>query len=265
MTVLGIVGDVHANARLDPVLARLRAARASGALDGVLLVGDLGYPDVRPRRPDFDRAARYVASVERVLASVRALGVPVAWVPGNHDTRDVPGEGNADGRVLEVAGLRVHGIGGAGPERFGFAYEWDEDEIRGREAPACDVLLVHCPPLGTAIDALYAGRGHAGSAAIRERAERHRGVLVCGHIHEAPGAALLGDCLCLNAGALGEPFGRPQVGFVRWDASPAADHEVVHEDLETGVVRRWRRADLAAPVASVAPDPPVAPVAPDPP
>lgn len=245
MITLGVIGDVHANARLAPVLARLRAARESGALDGVLLVGDLGFPDVRPGRPDFDRRTRYVASVERVLADVRALGVPVAWVPGNHDTPDVPGEGNADLRVLDVAGVRVHGIGGAGPERFGFAYEWEEDDIRARPEPACDVLLVHCPPLHPTLGALHGRRGHVGSVAILERAERHRGVLVCGHIHEAPGGAVVNECLCLNAGGLGEPYGRAQVGFVHWDPSPASDHEVVHEDLETGTVRRWRRSDPA--------------------
>lgn len=243
--VLAVVGDVHANPKRLPVLERLRAARAAGELDGVLLVGDLGWPDVRPRRrDDAQTRARYLASVEMVLAEFGGLGVPLAWVPGNHDTPDVPGEGNADGRVLDIAGLRVHGIGGAGPERFGFAYEWDEDEVRARPEVACDVLLVHCPPVRTALDRVPSG-DHVGSAAIRERAYRHRGVLVCGHIHESPGAARLGDCLCLNPGGLGEPYGREQVGFVRWDATEARDHELVHEDLRMGDVRRWRRADLA--------------------
>lgn len=240
--VLAVVGDVHAHRRRDAVVARLAAERAAGRLDGILLVGDLGWPDVRPRRRDDpETRARYLASVERVLGEFRALGAPVAWVPGNHDLPDVPGEGNADGRVLDVAGLRVHGIGGAGPERFGFAYEWSEDEIRARGEPACDVLLCHCPPLRTALDRVPSGE-HVGSAAIRERAYRHRGVLVCGHIHESPGAARLGDCLCLNPGGLGEPYGKEQVGFVRWDAG--GDHEVVHEDLESGAVRRWRRGEL---------------------
>lgn len=244
MTVLGVIGDVHAHPRLERVLVRLRRAREDGSLDGILLVGDLGYPDVRPgRRPDASRHAQYLASVDTVLAAVRALGVPVAWVPGNHDLPDVPGEGNADGRVLDIAGLRVHGIGGAGPERFGFAYEWDEDEIRGRAEPSCDVLLSHTPPARTRLDVVRSG-GHVGSEAVRERAARHRGVLVCGHIHEAPGADRVGDCLCVNAGGLGEPYGRAQVAFVRWDGSAAADHEVVHEDLESGHVGLWRRADF---------------------
>jgi Icc-related predicted phosphoesterase len=242
---LGVIGDVHADAKLVPVLARLRETRAAGRLDGVLLVGDLGFPDVRPDRRERPQIRqRYETSVARVLADVAALGVPYAWVPGNHDTRDVPGEHNADGRVLDVAGLRVHGIGGAGPDRFGFAYEWDEDEIRARDEPACDVLLVHCPPRDTPLDVVARGGAHVGSEAIRERARRHCGVLVCGHIHEAPSATRLGECLCLNVGGLGQPYGRAQVGFVRWDTGPKASHEVVHEDLESGVVRKWRLRDL---------------------
>lgn len=239
MVRLGVVGDVHADPRLAAVLARLRAARDGGELDGVLLVGDLGFPDVRPgprERPGV--RARYEASVARVLGDVAALGLPYAFVPGNHDTPDVPGERNADRRVLDVAGLRVHGIGGAGPDRFGFAYEWDEDDVRARPEPACDVLLVHCPPRETPLDEVVRRGIHVGSEAIRERALRHRGLLVCGHVHEAPSAVRLGACLCLNAGGIGEPFGRAQVGFVRWAAD--GDHEAVHEDLESGVVRRWR-------------------------
>lgn len=237
-TTLAVIGDVHAHRpRLERVLSRV--AREDVA--GVLLVGDLGHPSVRPHRPDERVRARYLASVEEVLRRVRALGKPVAWVPGNHDLPDVPGEGNADGRVVEVAGLRVHGIGGAGPERFGFAYEWGEDEIRARAAPECDVLLCHAPPANTDLDYVPTSHAHVGSEAVRERALRHRGVLVCGHIHESPGAVLLGDCICLNVGGLGEPWGRAQVGFVRWSAS--GRHEVVHEDLEDDVVRTWGGGD----------------------
>jgi Icc-related predicted phosphoesterase len=182
---------------------------------------------------------RYLESVERILAMVADLGRPLAWVPGNHDLRDVPGAGNCDGRVVDVAGLRVLGIGGAGPERFGFPYEWDEDEIRGREAPAADVVLSHCPPARTPLDYVPGSRAHVGSEAVREIAERTDGLLVCGHIHESPSAEQLGRCLCLNVGGLGEPFGKAQVGFVTWRAD--GRHVAEHEDLESGAVRSWTR------------------------
>jgi Icc-related predicted phosphoesterase len=234
---LAVIGDVHASwRRLERVLERVGVR----GVDGVLLVGDIGEPTPEWRgRRDFARFQRYVESIERTLDLVRALGRPLAWVPGNHDLRSPPGAGNCDGRVVEVAGLRVLGIGGAGPERFGFPYEWDEDEIRSRPEPECDVILAHCPPARTALDRVPTSDANVGSEAIRERAQRHAGVLVCGHIHESPGAEQVGPCLCLNAGGLGEPWGRAQVGFVEWDA--AGRHVASHEDLETGTVRAWTR------------------------
>jgi len=236
---LAVIGDIHAHfARLDTVLARV----ADAGVDGILLVGDLGSKDlahVLQRTPARD--ARYLASVEKVLDRVRALGRPVLWVPGNHDLPDLAGEGNVDGAVASIAGLRVAGIGGAGPARFGFAYEWDEDEIRRRDVPECDVLLCHAPPARCELDRLWDGIRHVGSEAIRERALGHDGVLVCGHIHESPGATEVGRCLCLNAGGVGQPRGRAQVGFVRRSDELAGAYEVVHEDLERGRTRSWKR------------------------
>jgi Icc-related predicted phosphoesterase len=236
---LAVIGDVHAHwRRLDAVLVRLAEARP----DGILLVGDLGSHDLalaRMRTPERD--ARYLASVEEVLRRVRALDVPTLFVPGNHDLRELALEGNVDGLSAEILGLRISGIGGAGPARFGFAYEWDEDEIRAREVPACDVILSHTPPARTTLDVVFGREQHVGSEAIRERALVHAGVLVCGHIHESPGAEMLGACLCLNVGGLGAPFGRAQVGFVRRSDDVEGGFEAVHEDLERARVRRWTR------------------------
>jgi Icc-related predicted phosphoesterase len=241
MPSLAVIGDVHAHFRyLDQVLVRIEAARP----DGILLVGDLGSHHVglaAKRTPGRD--LRYLASVGEVLGRTRALGLPVAWVPGNHDLPQVPGDGNLDGRLGVLAGLRVYGVGGAGPAHFGFSYEWDESAIRSRAVPPCDVILSHAPPARTPLDHVPRGNAHAGSEAIREIAERHRGFLVCGHIHESPGAIQLGDCLCLNAGGLGAPYGLPQVGFL---SRQGELDEVVHEDLVTGVVRRWTRDTSAS-------------------
>jgi Icc-related predicted phosphoesterase len=238
---LAVIGDVHAHwTRLERVLARIGAEH----VDGILLVGDLGSHDLSyATRRTPERDAKYLASVAELFARVRALGAPVAWVPGNHDLPDLAGDGNVDGRVATIAGLSVAGIGGAGPGRFGFAYEWDEDDIRRRDVPACDVLLCHAPPSRTPLDLLWDGRRHVGSEALRERAMRHDGVLVCGHIHESPGATQIERCLCLNVGGLGEPHGAAQVGFVR--RSIDGEYEVVHEDLETGRSRTWRRTEEA--------------------
>jgi Icc-related predicted phosphoesterase len=210
-------------------------------------VGDLGSHDlahVLARTPARD--ARYLASIDELMRRVESCGVPYAFVPGNHDLPQLDHPRNADGRLLDVAGLRVHGIGGAGPGRFGFAYEWDEDEIRARPAPECDVLLVHAPPARTPLDRLASRDEHVGSEAIRERALRHDGVLVCGHIHESPGAVQLGRCLCLNAGGLGAPYARAQIGFVRRSRALPELWEAAHEDLAQGTVRVRCRAHCAS-------------------
>ena len=128
----------------------------------------------------------------------------------------------------QIADLTVAGIGGAGPARFGFPYEWGEDEIRARSVPDCDVLLTHCPPALSALGRTASG-SDAGSLAIRERAIRHHGVLVCGHIHEAAGVERIGDCLCLNVGGLGRPHGKTGVGLVE------GIDRVQYIDLENGI------------------------------
>jgi len=226
-----VVGDVHAHFEyLDLVLARL----AGETLDALLFVGDLGSHDLSyKRRRTSERDARYLASVQQVLERGRAVVPRVLYVPGNHDLPTLDFEGNVDARVVEVAGVRIGGIGGAGPGRFGFAYEWDEEELRARPRLECDLILSHTPPRDTTLDRLATRPEHVGSAAVRERVEQHSGAFVCGHIHEAAGVELLGRCLCLNAGGLGAPFGAPQVGFVsrvdgRWRAR--------HEELATGRV-----------------------------
>lgn len=235
MSRLGVIGDVHAHGRR---LARVLDALAGLEVDGVLLVGDLGSHHVglaSQRTPDGD--ARYLASVRAVLDRVATLGVPVHYVPGNHDLPELDLPGNLDRQVATVAGLRVGGIGGAGPERFGFCYEWSEADIRVRPPLDADVLLVHTPPFDTALDRASHG-AHVGSRAIRERALAQAGFLVCGHIHEAAGAVQLGDCLCLNAGGLGEPWGKAQVG---WLEREGGEDRVGHLDLETGARRSWTR------------------------
>jgi Icc-related predicted phosphoesterase len=215
---LAVVGDVHHSLRrLARVLDHVQTTAESDGVDGILLVGDLGSNDLswHARRTP-ERDAAYLRSVDDVLEAAGMLGLPVAYVPGNHDLPelDQPATpGNCDGRVVEVGGLRVGGIGGAGPAKFGFCYEWDEDDIRARPPLDCDVLLSHCPPLGV-LDRTARG-ARAGSVAILERVRAHRGFFVCGHIHEAPGVEQVNDCVCLNAGGLGKPYGAAQVGYIR--------------------------------------------------
>jgi len=144
----------------------------------------------------------------------------VAFVAGNHDDPyvDAP-EGcvDVDGFTANVAGWRVGGVGGAGPARFGFPYEWSEDEIRKRPPLDAQILLVHCPPIRTRLARCNHG-GDAGSAAIRERLVPGVRVLLCGHIHESAGFEVVDGVPCMNAGSLGRPWGAPQVATLEIDA-----------------------------------------------
>ena len=233
---LAVIGDVHAHwEHLEPVLERIEKV----GVDGILLVGDLGDP-VLGRVPirSFAKKKPYLDSLAELWRRIEVLGKPYLWVPGNHDLPDLAGDRNVDGRKATLAGLDVVGIGGAGPARFGFPYEWDERDIRRRILPACDVLLCHAPPSDCSLDVVKGRDLHVGSEAIRERAEAHTGFLVCGHIHESGGVERIGDCLVLNAGGLGRPWGEPQVGFLRRDDGVDT---VWHEHLVSGELRKLER------------------------
>jgi Icc-related predicted phosphoesterase len=235
MTTLAVIGDIHARrTHLDPVLETI----AGRGVDGILLVGDIG-PNLPRGGGSEGQQRRYRAAFEGILAAVGALGAPVVWVPGNHDLPDLSFPGNVDRTVGRVAGLRVVGVGGS-PDTFGFPYEWDEAEVRGLDLPMADVLLVHTPPARTPLDRVPRRGSHVGSEALRELALERGVPLVCGHIHESPGACRLGGALCLNAGGLGKPFGKAQVGWLQ--GSPG-DWAVGHTDLEEATERWWTLED----------------------
>jgi len=222
---LAVIGDVHTHFdHLRRCLAHAQTHEATA----ILLVGDLADAGWKLQRTP-RRRHRYRGKVAEVLDLVRATGLPTFYVPGNHDLPSLDLPGNIDGTVVELDGLRVGGLGGAGPARFGFAYEWSEESAAQslRELPPCDILLAHCPPARTSLDRIQSGR-HVGSEAIRSWVETHAQVMVCGHIHEAASVQPHGGCLCMNVGGLGRPYGRAQLGYI--DGRDA----VSHVDLDTG-------------------------------
>lgn len=144
-----------------------------------------------------------------------ALDRPCVFVPGNHDP-DLGGyrrrrgmwlrsgfparwpgpQGgyNVDGRVVDMAGLRIAGLGGSIRYNLG-PNQWSEREqarrarklvravrrAAGRDGRGVDVLLTHSPPrgLGDREDP-----PHRGFACLNDTIERLRPtVLVHGHIH----------------------------------------------------------------------------------
>lgn len=229
-----IIGDIHESMNR---LMQVVDALSEHAFDAVLLAGDIaeaGY--TRTRTPE--RTARWRAQVAAVLKLVETLGKPVVWIPGNHDCRDWSDHPqNIDRRLVTLAGATVFGLGGGGPARFGFQYEWDDAEIAAVPVPNVDILLSHTPPLGT-LD--QANRGVAppesvGSWAVRDHANRAR-VLVCGHIHEAQGVELLDTCVVVNAGSLGPPFASTHFTLVELDLTAV---RVEQRNVITGRVEEW--------------------------
>ena len=199
------------------------------------------------------RSARLVVAcgdlpAEYLGALMDTLGVPLVYVPGNHDPDQSgyrisraglitragfparppwpPGALNADGRVVDVAGLRIAGLGGClrygdGPNQY---TEWQQARrARGlrrrarwrglRDRRRVDVLLTHAPPrdVGDGDDPPHRGFAcyHALTAALAPA------VLLHGHVH--PYGAVPPE------GRLGRTAVRNVTGWHLFELGP--DHE----------------------------------------
>jgi Icc-related predicted phosphoesterase len=131
--VFGVVGDAHARLR------HLEDACAALETEGSL------------------------AAVLRVLERMRALSTLVRRVPGNHDLPTLPDEprfaGNPDGRLEDLAGVRIAGFGGAGTGQVGLPCAWSDEAALRRGIPARDPILAHAPPHGPSLDLARGLRG----------------------------------------------------------------------------------------------------------
>jgi hypothetical protein len=210
---IGCVGDLHgALGSLLEVLEHLRSAE----VEGILFTGDFA-------RGPFNRdpALGNTASPDELLSVVTSASANVLLVPGNHDDPALGGSVSVDGRETSWLGWRVAGIGGSPYTGGRFPYEWRDDRTDLAVLRAPDILLAHSPPADSGLDVITSGKA-VGSKAIREITDRMTGLLVCGHIHEAVGVRQLGQCLCYNAGSLGEPFGAVQCGVASFDDETGA-------------------------------------------
>ena len=195
----------------DALLADTRAAREARL---IVVCGDLFF--------------------EYLGRLMNALDVPLVFVPGNHDP-DISGyrtsraglplraglparppwpEGaiSAEQRVVDVAGLRLAGLGGCprysdGPNQY---TEWQQARRaralarrarwrRMRDGRGVDVLLAHAPPKGAGDGT---DRPHQGFRALNRLAERLQPpLLLHGHVlpwDAAPGEHRLGHTVVRN-------------------------------------------------------------------
>ena len=149
------------------------------------------------------------------------IGPPVLIVPGNMDHRDV-----VPGLWKEVGLTMIHGtsfgykgycflgLGGMvmrDPRRLGNPgryYHREEDVYdllsrAHREASGAKRLIVitHQPPRGSR-DTIYTGESTGSTGLRRFVEERQPQLLLCGHIHEDRGEALIGRTRIINVGEL---------------------------------------------------------------
>jgi calcineurin-like phosphoesterase family protein len=167
---------------------------------------------------------------------VTVLNVPLLFVPGNHDpnlrerreelawppsiqlkdARDPVGPlgcTNVDGRIEDVTGIRVVGLGGSLRYREG-PNQYIQKEMRRRArrlrrratawglrgSHGVDVLLTHAPPLGVGDEADPAHRGFEALLELVERLSPK--LLVHGHVHpygQAKPDRQLGTTTVVNA------------------------------------------------------------------
>lgn len=179
------------------------------------VVESLWQPTVRRLRPDLIAACGDLP-LDYLDYLVSMVDRPLVFVPGNHDAdlsgvrygrsglplaaghpaADLgpPGGINVDGRVVDVAGLRVAGLGGCvryrpGPNQYSqrqYARRGGQLACRIRRAMRrdgrpLDLLLTHAPPLrcGDGADG-----PHVGIAALHPLVEAVTpNLLLHGHIH----------------------------------------------------------------------------------
>ena len=160
-----------------------------------------------------------IAEAENILKDFTRLGIPVLFVPGNCDPKElttmqtVYGEINVHGRFKEVGYLNFLGIGGSPISPFNTLFEMSENEIERILDKVYEeanfnrqfILVSHAPPKNTRIDILWSGI-HVGSRAIRKFIEVEKPSLVlCGHIHEAEDLVEeIGQTLVMGTGPAGK-------------------------------------------------------------
>lgn len=134
---------------------------------------------------------------------VTVLNVPLVYVRGNHDGRynERPPGGcvNADGRIVEAAGLRILGLGGsmrykpADPDMYteremrtrisSLRWKLLADRMAGKEG--FDILLTHAPCKGWGDQEDLA---HTGFDCFNDLLRRYRPRIHCfGHVHREYG------------------------------------------------------------------------------
>jgi Icc-related predicted phosphoesterase len=157
--------------------------------------------------------------LERAGDILKQRAGKVMVIPGNHETAaDIQrfcrtyGFEDMHGRTLHLGDFHLAALGYSNPTPFDTPGEYSEDELAARLESFASlhplILVCHCPPKDTPLDAGHGGR-HYGSTAVASFIAQHSPrYFFCGHIHEAEGVqATLGDrTIGVNLGKRGFLF-----------------------------------------------------------
>jgi len=217
---LGLVLDRVENSGLQP--------------DAFVLSGDL---------TDAGQPEGYRLLRQRVEESAGRLGVPVVYLPGNHDERgafrqqllDEEPSGEPIDQVLWCGGLRVVALDSTVPghdhgELSAEQLEFLAEELR-RPAPEGTVLVLHHPPVPSPIASMSRIALYHPERLEKVVAGSDVRIILAGHNHHAM-SATLGETpvwLCPATAYQADPLvaegrfrGYPGAGFSRIDVGPEA-------------------------------------------
>lgn len=157
----------------------------------------------------------WARGLDAVGPILQAKAPNVYVLPGNHENADQIGDfclkfdlNVLHGKHFQAGRHVVAGLGHSSPTPFNTPGEYSEAEMAQRLAPLADphpeILICHCPPLGTDLDEAAPGR-HFGSQAVRDFIDKTQPAwFFCGHIHEAAGREVtLGATRARNVGKQG--------------------------------------------------------------
>jgi uncharacterized protein len=188
-----LFSDIHSDTRA------LEAIVASPA-DQYFAVGDL---------------VNWGRGLEAVGEILKPLGTKLSVIPGNHESAaeiaalcERHGFIDMHGKSVPVGKYQMAALGYSNPTPFNTPGEYTEEEIARYLEPFAGlsplILVCHCPPIRTPLDAGPGGR-HFGSTAIATFIEKYQPEwFFCGHIHEAAGTeCALGGTRARNLGKKG--------------------------------------------------------------
>ena len=199
-----VASDLHGNTRYAAKLGKIALDESIGLF---VICGDV---------TNFGT----VNSALKVLDIFAEMKLPILFVPGNCDPKELAATKTRDGihcihhGSKEFGGYEFMGLGGSSMTPFRTPFELSESEIEAMLEDAYNntnrqkrlVLVTHTPPRDTMLDRTKFGVS-AGSATVRRFIqEKKTAAVFCGHIHESRKVDYLDSIPMVNPGPAFEGY-----------------------------------------------------------